>query len=77
MSIRIGGKRSSDEIQDLDGVSLGHCLHNIVTLGLAAGNSFKAELRSKQNLPGFYGGESGRNTSGFLDDSRISRYDVS
>ena len=52
MSIRISGRRSSDEIQDLDGVRLGHCLHNIVKLGLAAGNTFKAELRFGLNQPG-------------------------
>ena len=44
VSIRIGGRKSSDEIQDLEGVRLGHSLHNIVKLGLAAGNAFKVKL---------------------------------
>ena len=42
--IRIGGRKSSDEIQNLDCVRLGHCLHNIVKLGLAASDTFKAKL---------------------------------
>ena len=53
MLIRIGGKRSSDEIQDLDCVRLGYCLHNIVKLGLATCNSCKAELQLRLNQPGF------------------------
>ena len=54
MSFRIGCcRRSSDEIQDLDCFRLGHHLHNIVKLGLAEGNSFKAELRFGLNQPGF------------------------
>ena len=53
VSIRIGGRKSSDEIQDLEGVRLGHSLHNIVKLGLAAGNAFKPELRFGLNQPGF------------------------
>ena len=95
MSIRISGRRSSDEIQDLDSFRLGHSLQNIVKLGLAAGNAFNAVLRLRQNQPGFdiirpkerkldsngskqvSGGESGLNTSNFLDDRRISRHGVS
>ena len=40
--IRIGGRRSSDEIQNLDCVRLGHRLHSIVKLGLAASDTFNA-----------------------------------
>ena len=89
MLIRIGDRRSSDEIQDLGYVRQGHWLHNIVKLGLTAGNSFKAELRFELNQPSLdvirpegskldsdRGGESSRNIFSFLDDSRISRHDL-
>ena len=48
--IKIRSRRSSNEIQDLDGVRLGHSLYNKVKLGLAA---FKTELRFGLNQPGF------------------------
>ena len=53
MSITTDGRRSSDEIQDLDCIRLGHHLHNIVKLGLAAGNSFKGKLLFGLSQPGF------------------------
>ena len=87
--ISVGGRRSSDEIQDLDCVRLGHRLHNIVKLGLDAGKSFKAELRFGLSQPCLNvirpeGRKLDRNNSEqvcgrrnilvFLNDSRISRH---
>ena len=78
VSIKIGGKRSSDKIQDLDCIRLGHHLHNIVKLALATSDSFSLLSGQKGgSLTVMAAGRlaaCSRNILVFLEDSRISRY---